>query len=187
MIYHKNIELNGWEPATNQIYQYVKEKTHYLDQPGFFWNTLPEKQHKACYKALAPVFESAGFELLRITFLIISGPSVEIHADRVDNSKQGYPGCSARVNIPVLNCEHSETRFYSPLKWDPVIKTLSNGIEYEYHREENCKLEASTIITKPTVLRVRELHNVVVHKPIYPRITLTCLLDPDPVYLLEEN
>jgi hypothetical protein len=184
MIYHKSINLDGWQEATADVYNYVKKNTNYLNRHGFFWNTLSKVKHTPCYDALAPVFKSAGFDLIRISFLIINEPSVTIHADT------NYPGqapCAARINLPVLNCDDSETRFYSAIKWDPIVKKLGNGVTYEYHTPENCKLESVTTISGPTILRVNELHNVILHKPIYPRITLTCTLDPDPVYLLEEN
>lgn len=183
MIYHKKIELNGWKPAADEIYQYVKNNTHFLRQQAF-WNTLSQTKHKHCYNTLAPVFESAGFKLLRISFLIIVEPAVAIHTD----TESGIENQSlARVNIPVLNCENTETRFYSSVKWEPIVKKLGNGIKYTYHSPDNCKFESSVSLTEPTILRVKELHNVIVHNPVYPRITLTCALDPDPVYLLEEN
>jgi len=187
MIYHKSIELDGWKSATEQVYTYVKDHTQFLNKQSFFWNTLSRIKHQPCYDALAPVFKSAGFDLLRVSFLIITRPVGEIHADHADTSTYSYPAPTARINLPVLNCEHSETRFYSPLKWDPIIKKLNNGVKYEYHTAGNCKLESATTLTGPTILRVRELHNVVVTTPMYPRISLTCDVGPDPVYLLEEN
>lgn len=184
MIYHKTIELAGWKPAAFEVYKYVKEHTPYL-QRGAFWNALSKDTHKPCYDALAPVFASAGFNLLKVAVLILNKPSADIHTD--NDFVDGFSDRLARVNLPVLNCGDSETQFFSPIKWEPIIKTLGNGIKYTYHSPENCKFESSTSIIEPTILRVRELHNVVVHKESYPRIALTCAIDPDPVYLLEEE
>lgn len=181
MLYHKEIDLAGWESAAEKIYQYVKNNTHYLRQQAF-WNTLSKTRHRPCYDTLTPLFKSAGFDLVSMSFLIIAEPVVAIHTD-TEPGRQNL----ARVNIPILNCEGTETRFYSPIKWEPIVKKLGNGVKYTYHSPENCKFESSVSVVQPTVLRVKELHNVVVHKPVYPRITLTCALDPDPVYLLEEN
>lgn len=184
MQYFKQIELDGWKSAAVKIHKFVKENTHILDDRAF-WNILNRDAHSYCYEQLDPVFKKAGFDLLRISFLLLHGEESTIHQDR--DWFPGFPERIARINIPVLNCAGTETRFFSSVKWDPIVKTLPNGITYTHHEAENVKLEGAITISKPTILRVRELHQVVNHAKIYPRITLTCAVDPDPVYLLEEN
>lgn len=184
MQYFKHIELDGWKAAAVKIHKFVKESTTILDDRAF-WNILSRDTHSYCYEQLDPVFKKAGFDLLRISFLVLNGDESTIHQDR--DWFPGMPERIARVNIPVMNTAGSETKFFSAVNWDPIVKTLPNGITYTYHDPANVKFEGSVTITKPTVLRVRELHQVVNHAKIYPRITLTCALDPDPVYLLEEN
>lgn len=182
MIYHKNINLPGWKPAVFNIYKYVKTHTDLLGKK-MFWNILDRTTHQYCYEQLDPVFTKAGFNLLRIAFLALHGEEGEIHQDQ--DFIPGYPPRVSRINLPVLNCDGSETHFYSAKKWEPVTKELPNGIKYIYHEQANCNLESTVTVNEPTILRVRELHQVVNHAKIYPRITLTCAVDPDPVYLLE--
>jgi len=182
MIYHQPISLPNWKPATLQVYSFIKEHTSIL-HIGAFWNILNRQDHAICYNALDPVFQAAGFNLLRISFLIVNQPRIDIHQDT--DFINGYPDRLARINIPIINCEHSETRFYSPIEWAPVDMELPNGIKYTYHEDKNCKLESSMSLTEPTILRVRELHNVNAKAGSYPRLALTCAVDPDPVYLLE--
>ena len=184
MKYFKHIELDGWRGPAIKIHKYVRDNTHII-KDGAFWNIISRDQHPYCYEQLDPVFARAGFNLLRISFLVLWGDESTIHQDR--DVFPGFPERIARINIPVLNCEHSETRFYSTINNNPIVKTLPNGITYTHHEAEDVRVEAAVTVSKPTVIRVRELHSVVNHAKIYPRITLTCAVDPDPVYLLEEN
>ena len=183
MLYHKRIELDGWQTAADQVYKFVKTNTNIL-RGSAFWTILHRDKHKPCYDALDPVFNAVGFNLLRISFLMVSQPEIDIHEDK--DFIPGYSDRNARINIPIANCEQSETRFYSSVNWKPITKTLPNGIKYTYHDINDCKLESSVSVTEPTILRVRELHNVVTLGS-YPRIALTCAVDPDPIYLLEGN
>lgn len=184
MLYHKSILLNGWKPAVFNIHRFVKSHTDIMGT-RYFWNILDTSKHQYCYDQLGPVFKEAGFNLLRIAFLTLYGEEGEIHQD--NDVVPGYEPRIARVNLPVLNCNGTETSFYSSKNWNPITKVLPNGIKYTYHNNQDCNFETSVTITEPTIIRVRELHRVTNHTKVYPRITLTCALDPDPVYLLEEN
>jgi hypothetical protein len=183
MIYHTRINLDGWQQAADRVYKYVKNNTPIMHGKAF-WTILDRTKHKPCYDALDPIFQPLGFNLLRVSFLIVNEPEIDIHQDK--DFIPGYPDRSARINIPIINCEKSETRFYSSINWNPITKTLPNGIKYTYHNLEDCKLESTVTVSEPTVLRVRELHNVTTTGS-YPRIALTCAVDPDPIYLLEGN
>jgi len=182
--YFKHIELEGWEPAVANIHKFVQSRTHILNK-SVFWNILNRKDHAYCYNQLDPLFQKAGFNLLRISFIILFPKESNVHQDL--DYIEDFPERVARINFPVLNCSASETRFFSAVKWEPIVKTLPNGINYAYHSIDNVKLEAQTTINQPTVLRVRELHQVVNHSKSTPRLSITCAVDPDPVYLLEEN
>ena len=183
MEYFKCIELDGWRPAVVRIHQFVRDHTDFLKK-NIFWNILNRDDHAYCYSQLDPVFDQAGFNLLRISFLVLANDESHIHQDR--DQFPGFPERVARINLPVLNCSGSETRFFSAINWDPVVRTLPNGVTYSYHTPENVQLESHTTVDSPTIIRVRELHQVVNHAKIYPRVALTCAVDPDPVYLLEE-
>lgn len=140
MIYHKRIKLNGWQQASDTVYEYLKNNSDIL-RTARFWNILTRKQHGPCYKAFDPVFQEQGFNLLRISFLIVNQPEINIHQD-ID-FVPGYPARHARINIPVINCEGSETRFYSSINWNPITKILPIGSRYTYHEMKDCKLESA--------------------------------------------
>lgn len=184
MQYFKHIDLKGWKPAALKIHKFVKDETKII-QGHAFWNILNREHHQYCYDQLDPIFKEAGFDLLRISFLVLSGDETHIHQDR--DRIPGFPERIARINIPVINCNGTETKFFSLINHNPVVGTLPNGITYTGHNPEDVKFESSVTINQPTIIRVRELHQVVNHAKLYPRITLTCAVDPDPVYLLEEN
>lgn len=184
MKYYQKIDIPNWRGVAVKIYKHICDHTD-LVKTGAFWNILSRDQHTYCYQQLDPVFDRLGFNLLRISFLVLRDEQSTIHQDR--DHFPGFPERVARINIPVLNCEHSETRFYSAIRWNPMVKTLPNGITYTYHAASNVQVEDTVILDQPTVIRVRELHSVVNNAKMYPRISLTCAVDPDPVYLLEEN
>jgi hypothetical protein len=66
---------------------------------------------------------------------------------------------------------------------EPELLFLDNGTPYRYLDEKDCKLETILELDRPTVLRVKEPHSVVVGKKV-PRISLTIEFEEDIEYLL---
>jgi hypothetical protein len=185
MIYYKPIHLNGWEEANKSFMEYVSANTNFM-KTNYFWNIISTELHKPCYDLYSPIFKEAGFNLLRISLLIVNKRTgSNIHQD--EDFINGYPTRMSRINIPIVNCDSSITKFYSSIKWNPIVNTHTNGIKYTYHHPDDCKLESSVTLSSPMILRVRELHNVSMLKGVYPRLAISCAVDPDPVYLLEEQ
>lgn len=92
----------------------------------------------------------------------------------------------ARVNVPILNCENTVTEFwqYDTVN-EPEVIYQANGLPYQSFDSVPLTLAHSVTIDQPTVIRVREVHSVRMLSELRPRITMTLLLDPDPVILLE--
>jgi len=92
-----------------------------------------------------------------------------------------------RINIPVLNCEGSITEFYTGGKYVP--HTANNNGEFSFLIIEDFSSAikvAEVEILKPTVLRIQEPHRVVPNLNILPRITLSLVMNKDPVFLLDQ-
>lgn len=87
----------------------------------------------------------------------------------------------SRLNIPILNCEYSETKFYDVSKWKTCRNMLGHDVPValEYVEVDSVK------ITEPTLLRVNKPHKVILNKELdTPRITLSLYFDRDPLFLI---
>lgn len=178
MKYYKYIDLPGWEEVASSVLDYVETQTNFLET-NYFWNYFDPIQDQEPLALLSTLFASIGFDLKKVAVLVVTQDIVPIHQDTVT-----YP--FGRINIPLKNCQGTKTVFYQATKWDPQVLAMANGVEYIYHKEENCLAVDSVEIIKPTALRVQELHNVITTNCIKPRITLTCFTEPDAKILLEE-
>lgn len=181
MKYYKYIDLPGWELVAQQCLDYVENKTNILDTNNF-WNDLNPVRDQKLFDLIGQLVDSAGVSVEGIAVLVADARGTPIHQDSPKNSS--HP--KARINIPLKNCEDSDTHFYQAINWNPVELIHNNGIKYIYHTAENCQLVDTVSVTRPTIIRVDELHQVIIHNTNLPRISLTCLVTPDPINLLEE-
>lgn len=108
-------------------------------------------------------------------FVMYSQASCSIHSDAIPHK--------ARLNIPILNCEGTVTRFYECQKELQIVHG-KGGKALNYF---DCKEVASVEVVQPTLLRVAMPHYVsLVPGQQLPRITLSLSFDKDPVFLLDE-
>jgi len=179
--YYKYIDLPGWELVAQQCLNYVENKTNILATNNF-WNELNPVQDQTIFDLVGQLVDAAGFGVERVVVLVTDATGTPIHQD----APKDCGGLKARINIPLKNCEDSDTHFYQAINWKPAELNLNNGVKYIYHTEENCQLVDTVSIIRPTIIQVEELHQVVTHNPNLPRISLTCFVTPDPINLLEE-
>lgn len=129
-----------------------------------------------------PVFEEFfkinGFAVTAAAFYVAESTSP--HRIHVDHGTR-----RSRINLPVLNCQHSRTVFYKlqPNSFDFDI--LGNGVRYYRSSDSQPREMASVTITKPTVINILEPHDVIVTKDNVRRIAITVGTDPEPDFLLE--
>jgi len=178
MIYSKPIAMKLIDNFENRVIKFIKG-SGVLDRAktnsGFYMlpyliTSIPEL--KNCFEGFR-VFDAA-------SYIMFNNQAGKPHKD--------HTPLKARVNIPILNCENTLTEFWQPqLGEQSEIIQQPNGLPYESY--DNCKLDLvhSVCIDQPTVIRVREIHSVRLLSEKIPRITLTLMLYPDPVTLLENE
>ena len=92
-----------------------------------------------------------------------------------------------RINIPLINCETSETIFYENYEKSKIFLNPHNGTTAYIMEDESVLTKAdSVVLDYATILRVSSLHGVRMG-PNSPRISLTVGFDYDGVDLLEEK
>ena len=97
------------------------------------------------------------------------------------------PTDKSRINLPVLNCEKSQTNFYElkqgkSLKTDPISEDIKNVF---YANPQDCVLLDSFCLNQATALRTNVLHNVTLNSDVFFRVSLTVKFKEDIDYLLE--
>ena len=181
MQYFKSIEMNDFDLIKQITQQYVIEKNHHIGKGGFRFINWTE------YTSYCPQILTA-FSMYELTpvlgFLLVTHTQrdADLHIDYISNE---WPMC--RINIPVLNCEGSITEFYTGGKYVP--HTANNNGEFSFLIIEDFSSAikvAEVEILKPTVLRIQEPHRVVPNLHTLPRITLSLVMNKDPVFLLDQ-
>ena len=89
----------------------------------------------------------------------------------------------ARINLPLLNCENTYTRFYKNVITG-VSKNPQSGIVSYPVINTDYELADKVELTQATILKVSEAHDVQLNDTPVPRIALTLGFSPNPVFLL---
>jgi hypothetical protein len=90
-----------------------------------------------------------------------------------------------RLNIPVLNCENSETRFYKSSGDNKKIYQ-PDGVPFYWLEKNNCTLVDQFYLERgPTLFRNNEPHQVVLNNSNKPRISCTIGFNEELIHLLE--
>ena len=106
--------------------------------------------------------------------LTIAAISIVTSVDQLSSIHKDDTLFKTRMNIPILNCEYSTTSFFTSDVSEGELKHLPNGIPYLYFNPDKCTEVASFTLTKPTLLRIRELHQIRINDPSkMPRISCT--------------
>ena len=107
-----------------------------------------------------------------------------VHRINKENVHRDDTNVSARINIPILNCKGSQTKFWKT-SVQPTQQFLPNNIPYLHIDEKDCELVETLELDTPTVLRVKEPHSVCIGEKI-PRLSLTVEFIEDIEYLLND-
>ena len=179
MKYYKYLDLN-WQPSAAKLkdYFYKHEQTFLSDLAQSGWkptNTLDIIRHvPELLDMLAPLMVRIRF----IAFFVTEHQYGLIHIDDDDYSK-------VRLNIPIINCEDTETRFFTAT--EPSEKIMqSNGIALHNLNPNACKQVDQYYLTQPVLFRNTEPHQVVSNNILQPRISCSIGFYQDLSYLLEE-
>ncbi len=175
MKYWKRVVVDGFEQLKPQLLHRVLEKIDIKTCP--FWNKLDAHE----FPELQRVVElSLGVKPLMMTALVLRERTTNLHVDHTF----GQFGHKARLNLPLLNCEKSQTVFYNVGDLPPHRVSPRDGTK-TWQWGSYPRLTSFTL-TEPTVIRVSAVHAV--HSfTNEPRIALTLNLDKDAVSLLEDD
>ena len=182
MKYYKYLPDLPWQPVAEKLKWYLLEgNTSYLVNDNYesnLWRYANLADLFAQVPELKELFRPMGLTICMVAFFVSgrSGSTIHRDADR---------GCLARINIPVMNCENTETRYY---KTDyPAEKKLQdNGVYYHYINPKNCVHVDSFFLNCPTIIKVNEPHQVLGKLDgIIPRIACTIGFKEEIVNLID--
>jgi len=179
MIYFKEIDIDNLVIIQEKCLAYIKtQETVYKKLKPASWYILNVEELKASCPKLQESFSKINLDInYAAAIVMMEEKDIRVHTDNWHQE--------ARINIPLLNCENTFTKFYSNIKTKElhnpstgmVSKTVTNLDEIIYE----CGLE----LRKATILRSNEGHHITLPNgnPV-PRISLTIGFEQDPVYLL---
>jgi hypothetical protein len=111
-----------------------------------------------------------------VAFFVSQGNPGVVHIDSDTFSK-------CRINIPIQNCDDTETQFFT-CSSKPIRITLPNNVVYHRIDREKCTYVDHFKLTQPVLFRNTEPHMVVCNHDRV-RISCTISLNEDLEYLLQ--
>jgi hypothetical protein len=181
MKYFKEIEIDHYDVVVQKSLDFIKSKPviyHRLLGVASWFN-LDIKEMLIPVPELNFAFSKFNLRPIMVSAYVMYDPkNTSIHTDF-------YPS-QARINIPLLNCAGTYTRFFTNVKTEKWINPDSGIPSFRAINDDYC-LAAEVEMKQATVLRTSTPHTVYMPKdnPV-PRITLTIGFDKDPVFLLEK-
>jgi hypothetical protein len=174
MKYYKFLDLDH-DRVIKFFRLYCKEN---LNQIENFWNIVDTALLLKMCPDIQMMFDHLNIRVKKIVIVSTNNTSMEdcIHRDHTEDS--------SRINIPIYNCENSVTNFYSSNK-SQSMNYLDNGVSYYKINRADCELVDTMTLTRPAVLHVQSLHQVVVNSPNTTRLAATVSFFEDIDYLLE--
>lgn len=174
MRYWKYLDLD-WRPASASLKRYVDLNPEIL-APGSYFKIQDLSHVTQHVPEVLDMLKPLGVDLRFIAFFVQHTNNCNIHVDRDAHH--------SRINIPVMNCEYSETRFYTSAR--PAVQAFeASGTPYYYYDPEHCTCVDRYVLDGAILLRVREPHQVVIMQEHYPRISCSIGIKQDITYLLE--
>lgn len=111
-----------------------------------------------------------------LTFIMYTAKDCRIHSDTSVHV--------TRLNIPIMNCEDTITKFYNVPEWEVVTNEAGTDVWIAKNPDE-CEVLCSVVVDRPTLLRINYPHRVFMNENKTPRITLSLYFDKDPSFILE--
>lgn len=178
MIYWKKVDVGNYQQYASKILEHYYKKSM-ID----FWNPIKLDSVKILVPELINGFEPFG-EIKEIALLVLNCDSSTLH---IDHTAGLNAGVEARINIPILNVEGSETAFFKlDSQYAKNHLPLSKGgtISWPAIYREFLKPVATVVVDSPTILRTSKPHTVYCKSNKFPRLTLTVSLIDDVVSYL---
>lgn len=175
MKYFQYLDLD-WEPVSKKLKQFVLENKEDYNTPG--WKNIDIYKIVHVYPDIIRMLKPLNVLPINVNFYISHYASTGIHKDYT-------PHHSRRIIIPVMNCEHSFTRFYST-KQDVILKYQDDGVPYYGDvNPDLCILEGECRLDRAIAIKPKELHSVVSDELFLPRISCPINVNKDLDYLFD--
>jgi hypothetical protein len=174
MQYYKYLDLD-YQVACQKLRAYILENSSLLTD---FWNDINTQEVISSIPELQTMFDPLSITIKQISILVTRPKSIYdgIHID--------YTSTNVRINLPLVNCKHSVTNFYSTTKV-PTKEFLPNGVAYKDLEYSSCTLEDSFCLNRPAALRVTVPHQIMVNSDIDYRVSATIEFEENIDYLLD--
>lgn len=177
MRYYKYLDLDHTTVSKKLKEYFLNKNPEFISDNGQgSWRLAPENIHDEVPE-LKDFFKPLNLNILFVGFFVSFKNESSIH---IDNDEK-----PCRINLPVLNCEDTETRYYKLKKLDYNTKSQQNGLTYKLLEKENCEQVDKFLLTRPVLMRVLEPHQVVINSNTFPRVSCTVQFEEDISYLLE--
>lgn len=162
-----------------------------------WWNIYPDPDPDFLknHPYVQEFFDQFNLTVGSFAFFFCSNKVSAIHVDQPDVPSKWGVNTQTRINIPVINCEGSTTRYYIS-QGDQILNDIPSAqrgsatdtvIKAGHFKEETCTEVDRFILDVPTLIRVDVPHNVVVEGWRFPRISATIGFYEDPTPLLESK
>lgn len=173
----KELEIDNWQDLTSIVLNYtLTDKRLYNREDNLSLVPIPND----FFKIIKPIIDSLTFQY-NITctnaylYIMKNSNDGALHSD---NAR-----ISARINLPILNCENTFTEFYHVDKWK-YFKNTKYIIKLP-NQDAELTLLGKLELKQPTVINVNTFHRIIMDDNVSPRISLSLLFDRDVNFLLE--
>lgn len=191
MKYWKQIDIGNYEAYTPKICKYFNIVYPTRPRPetlknNNFWNPVPLSDVSCFFPELISSVSNYGeIKEVGIIFLNVplGGHGTTLHIDHTFGLNNGV---KARLNIPLMNTEGSETCFYDVPKEYEYSVSPGGTIFWAPDLHLKLKPVTSVEVIKPTILRISQPHMVRCWTNKMPRLTLTISFKDDIVRFLDE-
>jgi len=163
MIYYKYLNLD-WKIVSEKL------KDYYFNNPNFLpnmsaWKPVDTVDILTKIPEIQLMVDPLSIHVRFVALFVSDYPYSSIHIDADTYSK-------CRINLPVLNCENTETRFFEMTE-APIKILQPNGVSFWKLNPEKCIHVDQFYLTQPVVFRNTEPHQVVSNNPNKPRVSCT--------------
>ena len=180
MKYYKYLSDLDWRPVAEKLKWYVLEydkKPLIYDDPRNMAQTVNQLDLHKQVPELSNLFSPLNLTIRNVSFFVSTTLQNAIHHDGVPEN--------CRINIPVLNCNNSETKFY--VSSQPVpMRHQPNGQPFFSVNREDCTYVDSYFLKCPVILRVNELHQVFQDYTNIPRVACTIAFNENIEHWLDD-
>ena len=179
MKYYKYLDLN-FEPAASKLKDYIYKHSELflVSQNNSSWKSVDIDDVLHEVPELRSMLAPLNLTIRYAAFFVSDYAVGTLHIDHDVQS-------NCRLIMPVLNCENTETRFFTTTG-DPIKVFQPNGIPLLKLDPTTCVHVDQYYLTQALVFRNDQPHQVVSNNTNHPRISFTIGFVEDIEYLLYE-